>query len=378
MKRIDLLTTPTKSVIAQTITVLQSGGLVLFPTETTYGAGVDATNQSAVDILLAYKSRREGKPLSIMVSDENMARQYVAVNAQAKELYDQFLPGPVTIVSKNLGTPDANGNTIANGVASEFGTLGVRIPDYQLMLQISEAFGKPITATSANASGKKRPYSLDDILSGLSEKQKSLIGLVLDAGELPKNEPSTVIDTTLSAPVTLRTSNRDSDKLITEINHNNKNATDTTLALFSKSEQETKEIAGRLLLKHWDDIIATGLVIALDGDLGVGKTIFTKGSAEFLKIEDTIKSPTYTYIEEYNFTRHQTTGKLFHLDMWKVSDKTMFERLEIEKLFGENNVIIVEWFTQVADYIQPLLGTIPLVKIKISEVGAERKLEITE
>ncbi|MBP7843141.1 tRNA (adenosine(37)-N6)-threonylcarbamoyltransferase complex ATPase subunit type 1 TsaE, partial [Candidatus Woesebacteria bacterium] len=190
-------------------------------------------------------------------------------------------------------------------------------------------------------------------------------------------------DTTLSAPVTLRTSNRDSDKLITEINHNNKNATDTTLALFSKSEQETKEIAGRLLLKQWEDITTTGLVIALDGDLGVGKTIFTKGSAEFLKIEDIIKSPTYTYIEEYDFTRHQTSGKLFHLDMWKVADKTMFERLEIENLFGQNTVVIIEWFSEVADYIQPLLQLkeMPLLKIKISEVGSDpetRKLEITD
>lgn len=368
MKRIDLLTTPVETVISDTIATLQSGGLVLFPTETTYGAGVDATNQTAVDTLLAYKSRREGKPLSIMVVDENMASEYVEITDQAHSLYTQFLPGPVTIVSKSLDKPDKNGNLIANGVASEFGTLGVRIPDYDLMLKISKAFGKPITATSANASGKKRPYSVTDILSGLSEKQKGLIGLILDAGELPKNEPSTVIDTTLSAPVTLRASNRDTDNLTT---HN-------SLTLISRSELETKEIAGRLLLKHWDDIIAAGIVVALDGDLGVGKTIFTKGSAEFLKIEDTIKSPTYTYIEEYNFTRHQTTGKLFHLDMWKVSDKTMFERLEIEKLFGENNVIIVEWFTQVADYIQPLLGTIPLITINISEIGTERKLEITE
>ena len=380
MKIIDLLTTSTKSIIAQTIAILQSGGLILFPTETTYGAGVDATNQLAVDKLLSYKSRREGKPLSVIVADETMAGEYVEINDQAHSLYSQFLPGPVTVVSKNLGTPDKNGNSIAYGVASEFGTLGIRIPDYDLMLKISKAFGKPITATSANASGEKRPYSIDDILSGLSEKQKKLIDLVLNAGELPKNEPSTVIDATLSAPVTLRKSNREIENVIASANRSSKK-TDNALTLFSKSEQETKSIAGRLLLKHWDNITTTGIVIALDGDLGVGKTIFTKGSAEFLKIEDIIKSPTYTYIEEYNFTRHQTTGKLFHLDMWKVADKTMFERLEIEKLFGKNHVIIIEWFSQVVNYIQPLLENTVIVKIKIAETGRNaqsRKLEIIE
>ncbi len=367
MKRIDLLTTPAEIVIQETVAVLQAGGLVLFPTETTYGAGVDATNQTAVDKLLAYKSRREGKPLSIMVANEDMAREFVEINEQAQKLYEQFLPGPVTVVSKSLGT-------VAQGVASEFETLGVRIPDYKLMLEISKTFGKPITATSANASGEKRPYKIEDIFSGLSEKQKGLIDLVLDAGELPKNEPSTVIDTTLSTPVTLRSSNRNEHIQSGETTINNNKIT----TLFSKSEQETKEIAGRLLLKHWDTVTETGLVIALDGDLGVGKTIFTKGSAEFLNIEDIIKSPTYTYIEEYDFTRHQTKGRLYHLDMWKVESEELFERLEIETLFGQNNIVIIEWFSQVEEFITPLLKNIPLIKIKFSEVGTKRQLEITE
>ena len=182
--------------------------------------------KAAVDKLLAYKSRREGKPMSIAVPDQAEAEKYVVVNEQAQQLY-QFLPGPVTVVSKSLGK-------VARGVESEFGTLGVRIPDQDLMLKICRALGKPITATSANASGKKRPYSVADIISGLSNKQKSLIDLILDVGTLPKNEPSTVIDTTLSTPTTLRQGkikNQDADSLI------------------SRSEAETKKIAGTSIIK---------------------------------------------------------------------------------------------------------------------------------
>lgn len=374
MKNIDIANTPIETVISEAVAVLRDGGLILFPTETTYGAGVDATNQDAVNKLLAYKSRREGKPLSIMVTSEDMAKLFVEVNDQAHQLYQQFLPGPVTIVSKQLQTPPNSKNRIASGVASEFGTIGIRIPDYDLMLQITKALGKPITATSANASGEKRPYSIEDIFSGLSEKQKNLVDLVLDAGELPRNEPSTVIDTTLSTPVTLRSSNRAQHQQMSETQSGSIKFT----TLVSRSEQETQEIAGRILLKNWDAVYTTGLVIGLDGDLGMGKTIFTKGAAKFLNIEETIKSPTYTYIEEYEFSRHQTTGKLFHLDMWKVDSLPEFELLEIDQIITKNTVIIIEWFSQIEEYIAPLLHNTPVVKIDFSQVGETRKLEIIE
>lgn len=361
MKIIDIANTSVEAVISEACDVLQSGGLVLFPTETTYGAGVDATNQAAVDKLLAYKSRREGKPLSILVANEKMAKEYVEINDQAKKLYDQFLPGPVTVISKSKGN-------VAKGVESEFGTLGIRIPDYVLMLKISKAFGKPITATSANASGEKRPYSIDDILAGLSKKQKSLINLVLDAGVLPKNKPSTVIDTTLSAPVTLRSGN------LSLSNHNAKNS----IVLFSNSEAETKAIAGRLLLKNWNKIISDGFVVCLDGELGIGKTIFAKGSAEFLKIEDIIKSPTYSYIEEYDFKRHQTKGRFYHLDMWKVDDKETFKRLEISRLFKPNTLVVIEWYSQIAKFLEKDLKNVPHIKVNFSLLDGKRRMEIEE
>lgn len=358
MKRIILSETPLETVLAETITVLEAGGLVLFPTETVYGAGVDATNQAAVNKLLAYKSRREGKPLSIAVTSLEMAEHYVDVNEQARALYKQFLPGPVTVVSKGLGV-------VAQGVESEFGTLGVRIPAYPMLLELVSTFAKPITATSANASGKKRPYTIDDALSELSQKQKNLIDLALDAGELPKNEPSTVIDTTMSTPLTMRTGS-----IVVENDHQ----------FFSTSEEETKALAGKLLLKNWNSIKDTGLVIGLNGSLGVGKTVFTKGIADFLKISETITSPTYTYLEEYQFERHDVKGFLYHLDLWKVESEEELQRLEIEWLLQPNTVIVIEWWSQVSQWLLPVLleKKVPFMEITMTDDEHTRKITVHE
>lgn len=380
MKTLKLIDTPIKIILEETSAVLRSGGLVIFPTETTYGAGVDATNQAAVDKLLAYKSRREGKPLSIAVTSVEMAEKYVTVNDQARVLYAQFLPGPVTVVSKNKGL-------VAQGVASEFGTVGVRIPDYPMLLELLNLYGKPITATSANGSGQKRPYSIQDIFENISEKQKGLIDLVLDAGTLPTNPPSTVIDTTLSAPVTLRsgavTLQPADGKAIEPTNVSNQdgeNSKNSGYQLVSSSETETKSIAGRMILKYWDSVKTTGLVVGLDGPLGAGKTVFSKGVAEFLQIAEPLTSPTYTYIEEYNFTRHQTSGMLYHLDMWKVDSREVYEKLELPALLQPGSVLVIEWWSQVAEYFLPVLRErkIPVVTVFVEDSTSKRLLKIEE
>lgn len=342
-----------KENIKKAIAVLEQGGLVIFPTETTYGAGVDASNPEAVKKLLAYKSRREGKPLSIAVPDKKSASKYVELNEQAEKLYGRFLPGPYTIVSKDKGR-------LAPGVASEFGTVGIRIPDYPFLLELLQAYGKAITATSANASGKKRPYTINDILQNLSAKQKNLIDLIIDAGELPKNEPSTVIDTTLSTPLTLRSRTSDTQQAGT--------------SFFSRSEEETMSLAGKLLLKHWNEIKKSGLVIGLSGALGTGKTIFAKGVGRFLQIEEEIASPTYGYIENYNFERHGVKGVFSHLDLWKVDSKQELERLEIGELLKPQSVTIIEWWDQVADW----MDIKPKILIEIKEKNSERNLTVFE
>lgn len=346
-----------KTIIETATAVLRAGGLVIFPTETVYGAGVDATNPAAVEKLLAYKSRREGKPLSIAVTDKAMAEQYVEVNKQAAALYQQFLPGPYTIVSNGRGTTAA-------GVESEFGTLGVRIPDYPLILELVAALGKPITATSANGSGKRRPYTIEHILDNLSASQKKRIDLIIDVGELPQNDPSVVIDTTLSTPVVMRSS-----ALKTET---------AELTLTSQSEAETQGIAGKLMLKQWEALKKTGLIITLDGSLGAGKTVFAKGIAHFLQISEVLTSPTYGYLESYDWHRHGVSGRLHHFDFWKLDSAPELERLEIPTLFGPGQLLVIEWPNTVGRALDELAQTaqIPVLSVLIEDQGIKNQRQI--
>jgi L-threonylcarbamoyladenylate synthase len=352
-------------VIAAAVNVLQAGGLVIFPTETTYGAGVNALNQAGVDKLLAYKARREGKPLSIAVTDLAMAEKFVNVNESAKNIYARFLPGPVTVVSESK-------HTVAKGVESEYGTVGVRIPAYPLVLEMVTKLGAPITATSANGSGAKRPYTIQDIFDDLSEKQKSLIDLVIDAGTLPPNPPSTVIDTTLSTPVVFRQGQLEVAQ----------KPADNRQIFISKSEQETKDIAKRFMLKYWNELKETGLVIGLNGSLGAGKTIFTKGIAEFLQITDTLTSPTYVYLLDYAYERHSIKGELHHLDLWRLEKPELLAQLELPKLFGPNQVVVIEWPSLVAAEILAMTKTahIPYLELTITEdpQTTQRTLELSE
>ena len=368
MKIISSKNSSESEIVAKAVRVLGEGGLVIFPTETTYGAGVDATNPVAVEKLLAYKSRREGKPLSIAVTGENMAKEYVQINEQARRLYQVFLPGPLTVVS--LGRA-----RVAPGVESEFGTLGVRIPDYKLVLDIAKKLGRPITATSANVSGKKRPYQIADILGNLSGKQKKLIDLIVDVGELPKNKPSTIIDTTLSTPVVLREGDGAGEV------KGDTNQSNLIARLTSHSEQETKAIAGKFLLKNWEEIKGRGLIVGLDGDLGAGKTIFAKGVAEFLQIEEVITSPTYSYVNEHDYLRYGVRGKFFHFDVWKVGSEEELTRLDFFKVLGAKNVIVVEWWDQIKDFVRGEVDEVGMkvLTIKIKDLGGnKRKLEVRE
>ncbi len=328
MEIIKLTNQNQKDVIEKAVKVLNNGGILVYPTETCYGIGVDATNQDAIDKLYKYKTRYEGKPLSIAVSNKKMASQYIEMNEIAENLYDNYLPGPLTVVSKGL-------HKVAQGVESEYGTLGVRVPKYPLILEIIEKFGKPITATSANISYKPRPYNIDTFVKDLPEKHDELVDLVIDAGELPKNEPSTVVDTTMNNLNVMRegtakfNSDISNDKIILKAN--------------TKSAEETIDFGSMVMLKHIDIFRDRPLLIALKGELGAGKTQFAKGIGRYLNIESTISSPTFTIIDEYDYKLGDRVGKFAHVDTWRVNGSEELEKVGLEKYFSKGNIIAVEW-----------------------------------
>jgi L-threonylcarbamoyladenylate synthase len=328
-----------KVAIDTAIQVLKRSGLVIYPTETLYGIGADATNPGAIKKLTEYKNRPFGKPYSIAVTGLEMAKKYVELNDTAKNLYREFLPGPLTVISKGK-------HKVAPSVESDDGTLGIRIPDYKLVIDIVKNFGKPITATSANASYKKRPYKISDILDNISDKQKNLIDLIIDAGELPTNEPSTVIDTTLDDPVTLR----QGEIKLTDTNE-----------ILSRSEESTENLAKELWQKYGIHKGKRAIVFALEGEMGAGKTIFTKGLARAMGITELVTSPTFALENEYQ-TGHE---KLFHFDALRLENSGDLIALGFENLIKNKSVVSIEWAERVADTIREFDDEAIIIWVKI-------------
>ncbi|MBP8591092.1 threonylcarbamoyl-AMP synthase [Candidatus Shapirobacteria bacterium] len=169
------------------VAVLKKGGLIIYPTDTCYGLGADATNSGAIDKLMAFKGERKGKPVAVAVSNLVMAEEYVFLSEKARALAKKYLPGPLTLACLSKHKVDPR-------LESAEGTLGVRIPDTPLLLAIIAALGKPITTTSANISGGASPYSRSSWEKETPQERQALVDLFLDAGELPFSPPSTVVE----------------------------------------------------------------------------------------------------------------------------------------------------------------------------------------
>jgi len=328
--------------VKKAVKILKNGGLVVFPTETVYGIGAEATNPKAIAKLNQYKRRPLGKPYSIAVANEEMAKKYVFLNKTAKMLYQTFLPGPLTIISKGK-------HKVAPGVESENGTLGIRIPAYPLVLEIIKKLGKPITATSANSAYQKRPYSLADIFENISKKQKNLIDLCIDAGTLPPNEPSTVIDTTLDDPMILRQGG---------IKLKDKNE------ILSRSEENTQNLGKELWQKYERYVGKKPLIFALEGPMGAGKTQFVKGLAKAMGIKEEIISPTFNLILDYQSLKGVN---LTHIDVWRMQDTEELTALGFLKMLEDKKAVIaLEWPEKVAELIKKHREETLIIWVKIA------------
>lgn len=205
MEVIRLDETNVDSVASRAAAVLRAGGVVLYPTDTLYGLGADALSDEAVQKIFAIKGREEKKPVHAIVSDLGMAGKYAEVSDDTRLLAGRLPQGQVTfILKKKEGC-----NT---GIAKGIPTFGFRIPNNAFCLALVREFGRPVTATSANVSGQKPERNVDAILEQLARESRSnvlqnvgtLIGLIIDAGELPERQPSTVVDLSGAEPVILR------------------------------------------------------------------------------------------------------------------------------------------------------------------------------
>jgi len=148
--------------IQEIINFLEEGKTLVYPTETVYGLGCDATNQEAVDKIFTIKKRQQEKSVLMIVADLAMMLKYIEWTPKLQELSDKYWPGPLTIVA-----PIKFRNNLAQGVIAKDNTVAFRVTDHPLAHELSKQLGKPIVSTSANITQMSNPYEIEDILKNI-------------------------------------------------------------------------------------------------------------------------------------------------------------------------------------------------------------------
>lgn len=171
--------------LTEAVEVLESGGIIIYPTDTLYGLGVNAFDNEAVDSLFCMKNRSESKAISLAVSNYSWIYRITKISDKEKQVIEKYLPGPYTFLLNK--SEDIMANKLSYKLYGNTEKIGIRIPDNLIPQYLSQKF--PITASSANYSGKETKSSIKSIIKQLGCE----VDLVVDIGSLKKGS-STVVD----------------------------------------------------------------------------------------------------------------------------------------------------------------------------------------
>ena len=179
---------PKESRIGDVIEALKHGATLVYPTETCYGLGCDATNVAAVEKMYAIKGRPEGKSLIVIVASLEMMAPYIEVTPTLRQIEKKYWPGAMTVVVESI----VNSGELARGVVSIDGTVAFRVTSHPFARALVTAFGRPLVSTSANLSGEQNLYSAIEVEKTFQNREYQP-DVLIDAGVLPITLPSTVI-----------------------------------------------------------------------------------------------------------------------------------------------------------------------------------------
>ena len=186
------------NVYSDALEALRNGGVLLYPTDTVWGLGCDATNPEAVRKVYGIKRRPDSKSLVLLASDLDMVARYIReipeMAVQLVEVNDR----PMTIIYPDALTgPDCRG--LADNVVAEDGSVGIRIPMADFCRDLVRRFGRPIVSTSANISGEPAPRTFAEIAPVIRESVAYVVDPELEKGSTGKS--SSIIKIGLDATV---------------------------------------------------------------------------------------------------------------------------------------------------------------------------------
>ena len=170
--------------IALALEILRQGGIILYPTDTVWGIGCDATNAEAVQKIYDLKQSTDKKSMLVLCKDANMVVRYVDKAPGIAFEVMEMASSPLTLI-----LPGAVG--VAENLIPEEGTLGVRVPDHEFCQKLLYKFGKPIVSTSANISGEKTPKNLAEVAKVIVEGVDFVVNPRFQGR--PTGKPSSII-----------------------------------------------------------------------------------------------------------------------------------------------------------------------------------------
>ena len=174
--------------------IIQEGGIVIFPTETVYGIGVNGLNETAIKKLYEVKQRPINKPISLLVNSIEMIEKVAKDITEIEyDLIKRFLPGPLTIVLKKK-------DIVPDIVTAGFDTIGIRMPENEIALKLIEYAGVPIATPSANISGRPSGTNLKAIMKDFNDK----VDYFIDGGISKIGVASTIVQVVNDNPYILR------------------------------------------------------------------------------------------------------------------------------------------------------------------------------
>ncbi|OUP85056.1 UNVERIFIED_ORG: threonylcarbamoyl-AMP synthase [Lacrimispora saccharolytica] len=188
------MTQEDRAVLAEAAAILREGGLVAFPTETVYGLGANALDETAARRIYEAKGRPSDNPLIAHIADfEALAPLTAEIPEAGRKLAEAFWPGPLTMVFKKSGV-------VPHGTTGGLETVAVRMPSDPVARELIRLAGVPIAAPSANTSGRPSPTRAEHVLQDMDGK----IEMIVDGGPVGIGVESTIVDVTEEIPTLLR------------------------------------------------------------------------------------------------------------------------------------------------------------------------------
>lgn len=168
----------------EVVDIIKRDGIIVFPTETVYGIGGNALSESVIKKIYNIKKRPQEKALNILVKNKEEIEKYAYISNELEEkIIDSFMPGPITIILKKKKSQ------ISDLLTANNDTIGIRIPDNNIVKRILEECNLPLAVPSANISGKPSSIRLEEIKPDFDNKVEAFI----DGGICAEKIPSTIV-----------------------------------------------------------------------------------------------------------------------------------------------------------------------------------------